>query len=137
MLLLRPARRTRRAMILTLALAVAGCQRWYHVPVQPGEARVLGGGRSVQVTRADGGVYTLIEARVQGDSLVGRYAGRVPAGYSPRVALALADVRRVEARRVDLARTAGAVVGSAVVVALAALGALVVVVLTHGGFGDF
>jgi hypothetical protein len=68
----------------------------------------------VRVTRADTTVQELRHALLARDSLIG-YARPAATGDSVRVALALADVRKVEAR----GRSAGVAVGVFVGVLLA------------------
>jgi hypothetical protein len=80
----------------------------------------------VRIVRADQRVVEMQGARVVGDSIVGI------GGSPPRhIAVATADVRRIEARRVDALRTGALTVGVAVAVsALVVLAAIVFV------FGD-
>jgi hypothetical protein len=60
----------------------------------------------VRVTRTDSAVYELRHAQVAGDSLTG-YARSAGTGDTVRMALPLAEVRRIEGR----GRTAGAAIG--------------------------
>lgn len=124
----------RRAAVL-LPLALAGCVTWHPVGVGPATEATFAHARRVRVLRSDGASFTLTGVTVSGDSIVGDL---VPdGGVTPRrVALPLAQVRRVETRGVDPARTTGAVLGGTALVVLAALGLLVALYLTNGAFAD-
>ena len=104
-------RRKRTAMcgaaLATFSALAPGCQTWQAQPVPrpaPGTARRLPD--PVRVTSADLTVRELRHAQVARDSLVG-YARSTGMSDSVRVALAIAEVRRIEAP----GRTAGTAIG--------------------------
>jgi hypothetical protein len=92
-----------RALSIALALALGACATWTRQPVQ--QDPFVGG--PVRVTRTDGSRVLLDSVTITADSIVGRGHG----GARARVALAAADVRRVEARRADPMATVALVVG--------------------------
>ena len=118
--------RSRRAaaVLLALVLGAAGCGTWGRRPVpQPSSAEPLP--RTMRVTRTDHSSLVLYDATVAGDSLVG-FAGSGSA--RARVAVPLADVERVDGRKVSVVRTAGTTL------ALVAIGTVVVVGLAVAAF---
>lgn len=97
-----------------LVLAAAGCRTWQPLPVGPeGAAGAVPPGL-VRVTLVDGRVVAMADARVLGDSLVGR-APEASAGEeaAARRAVALREIRRVDRRRVEVLRTVGLVFSAA------------------------
>jgi hypothetical protein len=114
-------RRLGRRAALSIALAGAvGCQTWRQVPAAapaPGTARQLPD--RVRVTRADLTVQELRRVRMVRDSLIG-YARPAGAGDSVRVALALAEVRRIEARGTRPVATVGLFFGVLLAVGIVA-----------------
>jgi len=123
----RPARRAgRSARWLAAACVLAsGCQSWHtqNVPVpQAIEARYSAG--AVRITRRDQGVFEMRNPVLVGDSIIG-LVGEPP----QRHAIAVADVARVDARKVSATRTAGLVVGTYLVVVAVAVVAVLAVAL--------
>jgi hypothetical protein len=117
---MRLAARLRRARIVAPALALGACTVWGQQPVpRPGQDRFVAG--PVYVTRADGSTVILDNVTVTADSVVGRER----AGAHARVALATAEVRRMEAQRADPLGTAAVVVAS-VLAGFAALAAIAI-----------
>jgi hypothetical protein len=120
------------AAVVVAALSAAGCATWRRegLAAAPHELVPRAEGRALRVTRADGSVLVVPAPHaVAGDSLVG--------GAGPhRVAVALADVRAVEVRRFDAARTGRAVVLGALGAAAAAYLALALLFAARGGYGD-
>ena len=93
---------------------------------QPGQDRFLAG--PVYVTRADGSTIILDNVTLTADSVVGRER----AGPRARVALATAEVRRMEAQRADPLGT----VAVAVVSLLAAFAAFAAISIATIGTGS-
>lgn len=119
------------AFALCLPATLPGCHAWKRrdLPAGPAPAAVSDG-RPVRVTRADGAVLVLHGARVAGDSLVGE------AGTPPRrTAVALADVRTAEERRLSRGRTAALVVVT--VGAVAAIRVALALEKTADGFTGY
>jgi hypothetical protein len=58
---------------------------------------------------------TLYNPRIQGDSLVGYYDN----AQRERAAIAVSDITKVEARKIDKTRTAGAAIGSGLLITVA------------------
>jgi hypothetical protein len=101
---------------LLLVLSATGCHSWHAQAGPTPDAIAAQTGRGlVRVTRRDHGQLVLVGARVMGDSIVGQ-AGTPP----QRTAVAMADVERIDTRATSAGRTAGLVLGVAVV-AFAAL----------------
>lgn len=96
--------RTVRLMAVALgcALPLGGCVSWEKQP-SPAPAR-SGFVKRVRLTQTDGTVVVLEDAIVQGDSIVGT---RPQTTW--RAAVALADVKKTEIRRVDPSTTVWAV----------------------------
>lgn len=106
-------------------LGLSACQGWHQLPrPTAGATGIEGNPEVVRVTRTQGcgptpsrecisnrGTVTLYAPRIQHDSLIGYF----DPDKRERVAIALADVTNVEAKKVDKLRTTGAVVGGAVV----------------------
>lgn len=114
--------RLRPIALLALVAAVSACTGWH---TERGPRIVpLNVAGTVRVTRHDGGIVMIDHARVVGDSIVGDYG-------SPgmHVAVATADVSRVDTRRVSAARTGGLTLGVVIVVALVAVAAATAAVL--------
>jgi type IV pilus biogenesis protein CpaD/CtpE len=115
---------SRRPMVVLvlLLLSVSGCVSWGNQPTPaPSSSQRLPD--PVRVTRNDQSVLTLDDAAVSGDSIVG-YAG----SDRVRTAVALADVRTMQARKTDFLATVGvttaitlAAIGIALTIALASL----------------
>lgn len=85
-------------LILCCTLALAACTSWQEQSAPaPAGRREIG---AVRLTLNDGFSIVLENAAVSGDSI----AGTVP-GRSVPTAIALADVRKTEIRRVDPATT--------------------------------
>ena len=97
---------------LLLLLYLPGCHSWQRRDVaqlRPDQAPASSGSHPVRVTHAGGSKIVLNRAEVVGDSVVGEVGKR-----SERAAVAVADVRRLEERRVSGPRTALLVAGVAV-----------------------
>jgi len=113
-------RPVRRALLAAgCALLLGGCVTWSDQPAPlPTVQRTLHG--PMRITRGDGYSVTLNEADVRGDSLIG-----LSTEYR-RVAVPLADVKRLERHRTDVLGT----VAAAAVVVAAVFGAYVYTVLS-------
>jgi hypothetical protein len=108
---LTAAMRLARLRPLVLLLWLPGCHTWARHDVAPGTAP---GGAVVQgrvrATRADGSVLDLVRARVDRDTLRGElYAA--PRQRPSAVAVPLDSVRRLDARRFSVRRSAALGVG--------------------------
>jgi hypothetical protein len=113
--------RLHRAIALVALLAyLPACTEWHPLP-GPQPARGLSGEHDLLLTLKDGSRVTLLQARVQGDSLVGLAA---PRSRKVRRAIALTEVREVADHRIDEGRSAIAMVGGVVGVGLLALVAM-------------
>ena len=88
---------------LSLLACLSACHAWQ--PRTLGPTPDLGATR-VKVERTDGSTVSLLEARIVGDSIVGVWAGS-----SSRVAVAIADARRIQAYQLNGDRTILAVLG--------------------------
>ena len=117
--------RTPIISVLSLALLLGGCHSWRTQPGPAPEAVArLNGGGSIRVLRRDHSTVELRNPQVSGDSIVGMF-GDPPV----RVAIAAADVERIDARRVNAAKTGGLAIGTFLVVSIVAVAAVTVAVL--------
>ncbi|HEU4451402.1 MAG TPA: hypothetical protein VFR81_00040 [Longimicrobium sp.] len=108
--------RRRLALVLALLLAAPGCTAWGRQPTpEPSSSRPIPS--AVRVTRQDGSTTVLTGAAVSGDSIVGTGA------EGERSAVAIADVRTLQARRTDLIRTVALTTVVALAVIIAAFAA--------------
>jgi hypothetical protein len=83
----------RLALVVPLAASLGGCMTWSRQPAAaPGQDRFFA---TARVTRGDGSVFVLDNVTVGRDSVVGRNDDAARS----RIALPLAEVRSVEARR--------------------------------------
>lgn len=98
----------RLVVLLTALAGINGCTSWQRRDISGGVAPVIASDQPVRVMKSDGSVIVLHQPRVVGDSLIGGGSGAIP-----RLAIALADIRSVEQRRVSAARTGGLVAGTA------------------------
>jgi hypothetical protein len=76
------------------------------------------GGHELRVTGRDHAVYHIRGATVVGDSIVG-----TTGSPGTRVAVAMADVQRIDARKVSGVRTGALTVGAIVLVSVVAIAA--------------
>lgn len=106
------------ALLLLASMTLSGCQGWRAQTNPPSGAQLPNPAR---ITRTDESMLVLRNAAVSHDSIVGQ-VGR--SGATERVAVPLSQVRRIDARRMDGARTAllgaGVLVGVFGLVVLAA-----------------
>jgi hypothetical protein len=115
----------RLALPLLLAVAAPGCVTWNPQPTpEPSSRERLPD--PVRVTRSDAGTVLLFDAALAGDSIVGFTGGGSASGQ--RVAVAMSDVRRLEARKTNAAGTAGLVAAAAL-----ALGVVIFALGSSGG----
>ena len=103
----RPSPRMMRLGRVIIILALNACHVWRPEPVR--SASSFNANTRVRVTRNDGTGLILVSTRIANDSIVGVWAGS-----SKRVAVPVADVRRLDAYGVSADRTTVAVVGVAV-----------------------
>ncbi|HEX8906029.1 MAG TPA: hypothetical protein VF771_14370 [Longimicrobiaceae bacterium] len=96
--------------------AAAGCTSWHaqSSPAPEVVARMNGGG-AVRVQRHDHSWLVLRGPRVEGDSIIGM-AGSPPG----RTAVAVADVERIDARRVSATKMGGLAAGTILLLIAAA-----------------
>jgi hypothetical protein len=121
-----------------MLIAGTGCRTWQPVGAPQAVARAIADarGHAIRVSTPSLDRVEMRAARIEGDSVIGRLptAEVAATGASPRVAVALADVRTVEAHRVSAGRTTAAAVGG--VLGAAALWALLILTsgpITFGG----
>ena len=109
--------------VLALLLATAACSTWRPQTAPAPQAIQANASGTVRVTRKDQSMLVLRHPSVVGDSIVG------DAGDPPRrTSVALADVERVDARKVSATRTGGLGLGVIVVtLAVATVAALAAV----------
>lgn len=108
-----------------LMLSTAACHSWrpQSTPA-PQVVEQMNGRGTVRILRRDGSVMVLASPQVAGDSIVGT-TGNPP----QRAAVAVADVQRIDTRRVSATRTGGLAVGTIVLVSAVAIAAAVAAVL--------
>lgn len=99
---MRTAFRRTSVPVLLLALPTSGCYHWGGAPA-PGPGGAQRVPNPVRITRADGSIVILHDAFVSNDSIVG-YFGDSP-DRRQRAAVAVAQVRRVEGREIDVLMT--------------------------------
>lgn len=116
-------RRTITLLSLALALLATGCTTWRTQPGSPEE--ILGGeNREFRILLADGTSETLVDFRIQNDSVVGTSNLRsspdsdISATGSHPVAVALSDITEVQAKGLSFARTAVAVAAGVTLIAV-------------------
>lgn len=114
------------ALTLMLAAALGGCSTWSRRTV-PAPAREQYYAGPVRLTRADGATWLLDNVTVGRDSVVGHTHDEPHA----RIAMPVAEVRRLEARTADPLGAAAVVVGTLAAV-LAAWGALAIATIGTG-----
>jgi len=115
-----------RVLSAAALLSLSACTSW-HAQTGPALQVVARHERGpVRVVRNDGSVLVLRTPSVVGDSLVG-------VGGSPprRTSVALADVKRVDARELDPLKTGGATVGA--LLAAGVVGLIVAFGVLHAG----
>jgi hypothetical protein len=93
--------RRRFLALLPLVISVSGCTTWGQRPM-PEASSSASLPSPVRVTHNDQSVLVMEDAVVSGDSIVG-YAGR----DHVRTAVAVADVRSMQARKTDFMATVG------------------------------
>jgi hypothetical protein len=114
------------AAILVLYVAATGCSSMRELPIA--EVTSDSASRGMRVMTVDGLVYDFDEVTVTGDSLVGQRVRtdlEGPASVVVTHRIALADVQRAEARRMDWARTGMTAGGVLAAVLVAGLGAAI------------
>jgi len=84
----------------------------------------------VRVTLADSTQLILYSARAVGDSVIGWTASPAPGAPMDRVALAIAEVRRVEVHRLNVVATAATAFVGALGVATILVGVFIVVIIS-------
>jgi hypothetical protein len=110
---------------LLLAALAAGCTTWRPQTAPAPQVVAAQSDGSVRVLRRDQSTLVLRHPQVVGDSIVG------DAGDPPRrVAVATADVQRLEVRRVSAVRTGGLGIGVLVAVTCVAVVAATVALLS-------
>jgi hypothetical protein len=115
-----------RPAFALLLVTLGACTSWQHQSAPAPQVVAAQNGQAVRVVRRDGSVYELHNAIMANDSIVGWGEGNPRA----RVSVPLAEVERIDARRVSVARTAGLAAGLTVV-------ALAVIVPLLAGFTLF
>jgi hypothetical protein len=111
-------------LLIAAALPLSACTSWRPQTAPAPEVIAAHGEGSVRIVRRDQSTIELRHPQVVGDSIVGE------AGDPPRrVAVATADVQRVDVRKVNAARTGGLSLGVLIVVTVVAAAAAVVAAL--------
>jgi len=117
--------RYRSLAVSALLLSTAACHSWRpQTTPAPQVVEQMNGRGTVRILRRDQSVMVLSEPRVEGDSIVGT-VGTPP----QRAAVAVADVQRIDTRRVSATRTGGLAVGTIVLVSVVAIAAAVAALL--------
>ncbi|HEX8906250.1 MAG TPA: hypothetical protein VF771_15480 [Longimicrobiaceae bacterium] len=112
------------ACSLAAALALSACTSWRPQTAPAPEVVAAHGNGSVRVLRRDMSTIELRNPQVLGDSIVGE------AGDPPRrAAIAIADVQRIDVRRVSATRTGGLTLAVLVVASAVAVVAVLAAVL--------
>jgi len=116
-------------VLTALLFGVGGC---YHYAAQyrPLADALASPQDRVRVTLADSTQLILYSARAVGDSVIGWSAPRNRDTSTNRVALAIADVRRLEVHRMSVVATAATAFVGALGVATILLGVLIVVIIS-------
>ena len=96
-------RRTSRKRFILVLLVFSNCRTWSRVGT-PQEAVTRSQAQPIRVTRSDLSVVVLQSPMIVNDSLIGTVVNDSHA----RVAIAMADVRSVETRRISPLHTLGA-----------------------------
>ena len=120
------AMRIARLRPLVLLLWLPGCHTWARRDLATGPAPSGAVRGRVRATRADGRVLDLVRARVERDTLRGELYAAPPGRGPSAVAVPLDSVRRLDARRFSVRRTAalgGVLVGTWLLLLLAFLSA--------------
>jgi len=92
------------AVLALLQGCVSASQSWRQRPLTAGAPPTLSTEHPVRVTRTDQRVIVLEHPRVSGDSLVGDVG-------SPRYAIVLTDIQRLEERQTSVLKMGAQVVG--------------------------
>ena len=109
-----PATRVRFCRFLTVLglITVTACRVWSPAQLDPQHGLPKG---RVRLSRADGSSLVMVDPRLEGDSVAGTWAGS-----QARVAIARADIKRIDVYRVDRATTVLAGLGIvAILIAIA------------------
>ena len=116
----RPLRRTLSTVLLLAYLS--GCTEWRVAGPTPAEFIAREAPENVRLTRTDSSQIVVEAPRVRSDTLFGILLGGAGKGDTvQRYAVALADIRTVEVRKVSTKRTLGlaaGVLGGFLVIAL-------------------
>lgn len=108
----------KHAVLVAAAVLVTGCFQHRPLVVTTAEPRGTATLQQARITTAGGERLILHAVSITADSVVGT---RIALGSSSRIALAADQVERIEARQVDTGRTVLAVLGSTILVGVAAL----------------
>jgi hypothetical protein len=117
-------RRSFSVLLATLALSTGACHSWNPQTSPAPDVIAAQPGRTMRVIRRDHSTLVLANPQVVGDSLVGT-AGNPP----QRVAVATADVQRIDTRSMNAWKTGGLVMGTLLVVSAVAVAAAVAALL--------
>lgn len=119
------SRRVLRSVGAALLLSAGACHSWRpQTTPAPQVVEQMNGRGTVRITRRDQSMLVLASPQLVGDSIVGT-AGNPP----QRAAIAVADVQRIDTRRMSATRTGGLAVGTIVLVTVVAVAAAVAAVL--------
>jgi len=111
--------------MLCLPLLAGACHSWRpQTTPAPQVVQQMNGRGTVRILRRDGSVMVLSIPQVVGDSIIGT-TGNPP----QRATVAVADVQRIDTRRVSATRTGGLAIGTIVLVSAVAIAAAVAALL--------
>jgi hypothetical protein len=110
--------RLRPLCALLVVVSAGACTSWHQQSAPTPQAVATNSSRELRVTGRDHAVYLIRNATVVGDSIVG-----TTGSPGTRVAVATADVQRIDARKVSGVRTGALTVGAIVLVSVIAIGA--------------
>lgn len=117
--------RLSRTVLALVAIAASACSTWRPQTAPAPEVVSAQGSGTVRVLRRDQSSVLIWHPQVVGDSIVGM------AGSPPRhVAVATADVERIDVRRVNATRTGGLTLGVLLAVGIVTVAAATLAVLT-------
>lgn len=103
--------RAARMAGIALMCHLAACTSWQGRPATAPDVSRIPPTEEVRVVRNDGVTITLTDARVNGDSLVGRVRLQKGVTMTQPTATALTDIRELQVKKTDAGKTALAFLG--------------------------
>jgi hypothetical protein len=98
-------------LLLLLLACLPGCYDWRVSGPTPKAALENSPASTLYITRKGGGITELHKAVTVGDSVVGEGVATRHGGARPRIAIPLSEIETVRTRKLNGAKTAGAVGG--------------------------